>query len=67
MTGWAWITRFLATELDADAGDPGIEHALSGCRCTGRCVPAFEIPTAAEVNKFQRMLVRADRGRIRHW
>ena len=65
LTGWAWITRFLATrELDADAViQESSMRFLAPVH--GEMRACIEIPTEAAVNKFQRMLVRADRGRIR--
>jgi thioesterase domain-containing protein len=65
LTGWAWITRFLASrELDADAviQESNMRFLVP---VHGEMRACIEIPTEAEVNKFQRMLVRADRGRIR--
>jgi thioesterase domain-containing protein len=65
LTGWAWMTRFLATRnLDADAviQESTIRY-LAPVR--GEMRASIEIPADAEVDKFQRMLERARRGRIR--
>jgi thioesterase domain-containing protein len=65
LTGWAWMTRFLATrKLDADAviQESSIRY-LAPVR--GEMRASIEIPADAEVDKFQRMLERARRGRIR--
>jgi len=65
LTGWAWITRFLATrEIDADAViQESSMRFLAPVH--GEMRACIEVPTEDQVNKFQRMLVRADRGRIR--
>jgi thioesterase domain-containing protein len=65
LTGWAWMTRFLATrKLDADAviQESSIRY-LAPVR--GEMRASIEIPGGAEVDKFQKMLERARRGRIR--
>jgi thioesterase domain-containing protein len=65
LTGWAWITRFLATrQLDADAViQESSMRFLAPVQ--GEMRACIEIPADAEVDKFRRMLLRADRGRIR--
>ena len=65
LTGWAWLTRFLATrKLDAEAVIQ--ESSMRFLKPVhGEMRACLEVPAAAEVHKFQRMLVRADRGRIR--
>ncbi len=65
LTGWAWLTRFLATrQLDAEAV---IQESSMRFMAPvhGEMRACIEIPADAEIEKFQRMLVRADRGRIR--
>jgi thioesterase domain-containing protein len=65
LTGWAWITRFLVSrEFDADAViQESSMRFLAPVH--GEMRACIEIPTEAAVNKFQRMLVRSGRGRIR--
>ncbi|HMH28411.1 MAG TPA: YiiD C-terminal domain-containing protein [Steroidobacteraceae bacterium] len=65
LTGWAWLTRFLATrKLDAEAViQESSMRFLKPVR--GEMRACLEIPAAADIDKFQKMLVRADRGRIR--
>jgi thioesterase domain-containing protein len=65
LTGWAWITRFLATrQVDADAViQESSMRFLAPVH--GEMRACIEIPTEADIDKFQRMLLRADRGRIR--
>ena len=65
LTGWAWLTRFLATrKLDAEAVIQ--ESSMRFLKPVhGEMRACLEIPAAADIDKFQKMLVRADRGRIR--
>ncbi len=65
LTGWAWITRFLATrQIDADAViQESSMRFLAPVH--GEMRACIEIPSDADVEKFQKMLLRADRGRIR--
>ena len=65
LTGWAWLTRFLATrKLDAEAViQESSMRFLAPVH--GEMRACIEIPADAEIDKFQKMLVRADRGRIR--
>jgi thioesterase domain-containing protein len=65
LTGWAWITRFLVSrDLDADAViQESNMRFIAPVR--GEMRACIQIPTAADVDKFQKMLVRAERGRIR--
>ncbi len=65
LTGWAWLTRFLATrQLDAEAVIQ--ESSMRFLKPVhGEMRACLEIPAVADVAKFQKMLVRADRGRIR--
>jgi thioesterase domain-containing protein len=65
LTGWAWITRFLATrKLDAEAViQESSMRFLAPVH--GEMRSSIEIPSDADIDKFQKMLVRAARGRIR--
>jgi thioesterase domain-containing protein len=65
LTGWAWLTRFLATRrLDAEAViQESSMRFLAPVH--GEMRACIEIPAAEAIDKFQKMLVRADRGRIR--
>jgi thioesterase domain-containing protein len=65
LTGWAWITRFLATrQVDADAViQESSMRFLTPVH--GEMRACIQIPAAADIDKFQRMLLRAARGRIR--
>jgi thioesterase domain-containing protein len=65
LTGWAWITRFLATrQLDAEAViQESSMRFLAPVH--GEMRSSIEIPGDAEIDKFQKMLLRAARGRIR--
>ena len=65
LTGWAWITRFLATrKLDAEAViQESSMRFLAPVH--GEMRSSIEIPGEAEIDKFQKMLLRAARGRIR--
>jgi thioesterase domain-containing protein len=65
LTGWAWITRFLATrELDAEAViQESSMRFLAPVH--GEMRSSIEIPGEADIDKFQKMLLRAARGRIR--
>jgi thioesterase domain-containing protein len=65
LTGWAWLTRFLATrKLDAEAVIQ--ESSMRFLKPVhGEMRACLEIPSAADIDRFQRMLVRAARGRIR--
>ena len=65
LTGWAWLTRFLATrELNAEAViQESSMRFLSPVH--GEMRACIEIPAAADTDRLQMMLVRADRGRIR--
>ena len=65
LTGWAWITRFLATrQLDAEAviQESNMRFLVP---VHGEMRACIEIPSAADIDKFQKMLLRAHRGRIR--
>jgi thioesterase domain-containing protein len=65
LTGWAWITRFLATrQLDAQAviQESNMRFLVP---VQGEMRACIRIPSAADINKLQKMLLRAGRGRIR--
>jgi thioesterase domain-containing protein len=65
LTGWAWVTRCLATrELDAEAV---IQQSSMRFLVPvhGEMRACIEVPAAAAVDKFLKMLLRAGRGRIR--
>jgi thioesterase domain-containing protein len=65
LTGWAWLTRFLATRnLDAEAVIQ--ESSMRFLKPVhGEMRACIEAPSDADIDKFQKMLMRADRGRIR--
>jgi thioesterase domain-containing protein len=65
LTGWAWVTRCLAThQLDAEAV---IQQSSMRFLVPvhGELRACIEVPAAATVDKFLKMLRRAGRGRIR--
>jgi thioesterase domain-containing protein len=65
LTGWAWMTRFLATRaLDAEAviQESSIRFIAP---VHGEMRSSIEIPADAEIDRFQKMLERARRGRLR--
>jgi thioesterase domain-containing protein len=65
LTGWAWMTRFLASRrLDAEAviQESNIRFLAP---VHGEMRASIEIPADAEIDKFRKMLERARRGRIR--
>jgi thioesterase domain-containing protein len=65
LTGWAWMTRFLASRrLDAEAviQESNIRFLAP---VHGEMRASIEIPAQTEVDKFRKMLERARRGRIR--
>jgi thioesterase domain-containing protein len=65
LTGWAWITRFLATrQVDADAVIQESNMRFLA-PVHGEMRACIQIPAEADIDKFQRMLLRAARGRIR--
>ncbi len=67
LTGWAWVTRYLATrQTRRRRGDPGIDDPLSWRRCMATLRATLAAPPAARRSrKFDKMLRRAGRGRIR--
>lgn len=65
LTGWAWATRFLATRtLDADAVIQESNMRFLA-PVHGEMRACIEIPAAADIDRLRKMLLRADRGRIR--
>jgi thioesterase domain-containing protein len=65
LAGWAWASRYLAAhELAADAViQESSMRFLAPVH--GELRASIEVPSAAEIDKFYRMLLRAGRGRIR--
>jgi thioesterase domain-containing protein len=65
LTGWAWMTRFLASrKLDADAviQESSMRFLVP---VHGEMRACIAIPGAADIDKFEKMLQRAARARIR--
>jgi thioesterase domain-containing protein len=65
LTGWAWVTRYLAaSQLAADAviQESTIRY-LAPVHGTLRA--SLQPPAVAQIDKFRKMLQRAGRGRIR--
>ncbi len=65
LTGWAWVARYLdAAGLAADAviQESTMQYFAPVRGVLRACLSA---PAAAQVEKFQKMLQRAGRGRIR--
>ncbi len=65
LAGWAWASRYLAAhELAADAViQESSMRFLAPVH--GELRASVEIPAAAAIDKFHKMLARAGRGRIR--
>ncbi len=64
LTGWAWLTRYLAREscaADVVIQESRIEYLLP---VRGDFRAYLCLPPAAEVERFRRMLRRAARGRL---
>ena len=65
LTGWAWVTRYLAAR--GVAADAVIQESsmrfLSPVK--GELRASAAAPSAAQIDKFRKMLQRAGRGRIR--
>jgi thioesterase domain-containing protein len=64
LTGWAWVTRYLeATHLTADAviQESTIRYLLP---VHGMLRATLAPPSAAHIERFRKMLLRARRGRI---
>ncbi len=65
LTGWAWVTRYLAArELPADAVIQE-SNARFLAPVQGELRARAAAPSAAQIAKFCKMLQRAGRGRIR--
>jgi thioesterase domain-containing protein len=65
LTGWAWLTRFIASEdIDADAviQESSMQFLLP---VKGELRAVIVPPPGAEIDKFRKLLLRAGRGRIR--
>ncbi len=65
LTGWAWVTRYLASEgLGADAviQESTIRYLVP---VEGALRATLHAPPAGQIEKFRKMLQRAGRGRIR--
>jgi thioesterase domain-containing protein len=65
LTGWAWVTRYLASReflADAVLQESSIRYLVP---VRGELRAALHPPRAEAVEKFLRMLDRAGRGRIR--
>jgi thioesterase domain-containing protein len=65
LTGWAWVTRYLAaTGVAADAviQESTVRYLtpVQGTLCA-----SLVVPSAPQIEKFRKMLQRAGRGRIR--
>ncbi len=65
LTGWAWVTRYLAAR--GVAADAVIQESSTRflAPVQGELRASAAAPTAAQIDKFQKMLQRAGRGRIR--
>ena len=64
LTGWAWITRYLAAQqLSAEAviQESSIRYRLP---VQGDFRSSLAAPPAEQIDKFRKMLRRAGRGRI---
>jgi thioesterase domain-containing protein len=65
LTGWAWVTRYLAARgLAADAviQESDVQFFTP---VKGELRASAAAPSAAQIDKFRKMLQRAGRGRIR--
>jgi thioesterase domain-containing protein len=65
LTGWAWVTRYLATrELAADAviQESNMSFLVP---VRGELRASAAAPSATQIDKFRKMLQRAGRARIR--
>ena len=64
LTGWAWVTRYLATRTfsaDAVIQESNMRFLMPVHGELRACATA---PDDAQIDKFRRMLLRAGRGRI---
>jgi thioesterase domain-containing protein len=65
LTGWAWVTRYLAARgLAADAviQESSVRFLVP---VQGELRASVAAPSDAQIEKFRKMLLRAGRGRIR--
>jgi len=65
LAGWAWLTRYLdARQIAADAviQESTIRYLVP---VHGDLEATLEAPTAAEIEKFAKMMQRSGRGRLR--
>jgi thioesterase domain-containing protein len=65
LTGWAWVTRYLATtDVAADAviQESTMRYLVP---VQGALRASLVSPSTAQIEKFRKMLQRAGRGRIR--
>ena len=65
LAGWAWLTRDLAArDIDGDAviQESSMRFLLP---VHGELRACVQLPAAADIDKFHKMLVRAGRGRVR--
>ena len=65
LTGWAWVTRYLAAR--GLAADAVIQESSTRflAPVEGELLAVALAPADAQIDKFRRMLQRAGRGRIR--
>jgi thioesterase domain-containing protein len=65
LTGWAWVTRYLAAR--GVAADAVIQESSTQflVPVQGELRASAAAPPAAQIDKFRKMLQRAGRGRIR--
>jgi thioesterase domain-containing protein len=65
LTGWAWVTRYLAAR--GVAADAVIQdsHTRFLVPVEGELTARAAAPSAVQIDKFRKMLQRAGRGRIR--
>ena len=64
LTGWAWVTRYLATRsfcADAVIQESNMRFLVP---VYGELRASAAAPSGAQIDKFRRMLLRAGRGRI---
>lgn len=65
LTGWAWVTRYLATtDVAADAviQESTMRYVVP---VQGRLRASLVAPSSAQIEKFRKTMLRAGRGRIR--
>jgi thioesterase domain-containing protein len=65
LTGWAWVTRYLAARgfaADAVIQESSVRFLVP---VQGELRASVSAPSDAQIEKFRKMLLRAGRGRIR--